>query len=100
MRRMWVPMRWRMLEELQARYDVIADVRGSGLFFGVELWRDGKPATEVCTAMIDEMRNRGVLLHSEGRYDNTLKIRPPCAFDRGNADLLVETMNAAFEAVL
>ncbi|MCH2067115.1 aminotransferase class III-fold pyridoxal phosphate-dependent enzyme [Shimia sp.] len=88
------------LKELQARYDVIADVRGSGLFFGVELWRDGKPATEVCTAMIDEMRDRGVLLHSEGRYDNTLKIRPPCAFDRGNADLLVETMNAAFEAVL
>lgn len=88
------------LKELQTRYDVIADVRGSGLFLGVELWRDGKPATEICTAMIDEMRDRGVLLHSEGRYDNTLKIRPPCAFDRGNADLLVETMNAAFEAVL
>jgi len=65
------------LNELQARYDVIADVRGSGLFFGVELWRDGKPATEICSAMIDEMRNRGVLLHSEGRYDNTLKIRRP-----------------------
>jgi 4-aminobutyrate aminotransferase-like enzyme len=88
------------LKELQAQYDVIADVRGSGLFFGVELWRDGKPATEVCTAMIDEMRDRGVLLHSEGRHDNTLKIRPPCAFDRNNADLLVETMTVAFEAVL
>lgn len=88
------------LKELQAHYDVIADVRGSGLFFGVELWRDGTPATEICTAMIDEMRGRGVLLHSEGRYGNTLKLRPPCAFDRGNADLLVETMNAAFEAVL
>ncbi|WP_294224100.1 aminotransferase class III-fold pyridoxal phosphate-dependent enzyme [uncultured Shimia sp.] len=88
------------LKELQTRYDVIADVRGSGLFLGVELWRDGKPATEICTAMIDEMRDRGVLLHSEGRYDNTLKIRPPCAFDRSNADLLVETLNSAFEAVL
>ena len=88
------------LKELQTRYEVIADVRGSGLFLGVELWRDGKPAAEICTAMIDEMRNRGVLLHSEGRYDNTLKIRPPCTFDRGNADLLVETLDAAFEAVL
>jgi 4-aminobutyrate aminotransferase-like enzyme len=87
------------LKELQTRYEVIADVRGSGLFLGVELWRDGKPATEICTVMIDEMRNRGVLLHSEGRFDNTLKIRPPCVFDRGNADFLVETLNAAFEAV-
>ncbi|MCP4818891.1 MAG: aminotransferase class III-fold pyridoxal phosphate-dependent enzyme [Shimia sp.] len=87
------------LKELQTRYDVIADVRGSGLFFGVELWRDGKPATEICSAMIDEMRNRGVLLHSEGRHDNTLKIRPPCVFSRANADRLAETLDAALEAL-
>ncbi len=88
-----------MLRELAVKYDAIADVRGSGLFFGVELWREGKPATDLCTAMIDEMRNRGVLLHSEGRFDNTLKIRPPCVFNRENADLLIETMDAAFGAV-
>ncbi|MBO9475979.1 aminotransferase class III-fold pyridoxal phosphate-dependent enzyme [Shimia sp. R11_0] len=88
-----------LLKELQTRYDVIADVRGSGLFFGAELWRDGKPATALCDAMVEEMRNRGVLLHTEGRFDNTLKIRPPCAFGRADADLLAETLDAAFGAV-
>lgn len=88
-----------LLRDVATRHDVIADVRGSGLFFGAELWRDGKPATELCDLMVDEMRNRGVLLHSEGRHDNTLKIRPPCVFSRANADQLAETLEAALRAV-
>ena len=88
-----------MLRDLSGRHDVMADVRGSGLFFGVELWRDGAPATELCEAMVDEMRNRGVLLHSVGRHDNTLKVRPPCVFNRANADQLVQVMDEALEAV-
>ncbi|MBO9473114.1 aminotransferase class III-fold pyridoxal phosphate-dependent enzyme [Shimia sp. R10_1] len=89
-----------LLGALQARYDVIADVRGSGLFLGVELWRDGKPATELCDAVVEAMRHRGVLLHTEGRFDNTLKIRPPCVFDKANADQLVDVMDAALNAAL
>ncbi|MBU2942415.1 aminotransferase class III-fold pyridoxal phosphate-dependent enzyme [Shimia thalassica] len=88
-----------LLEELAKRHDVIADVRGSGLFFGAELWRDGKPATDVCSAMVDEMRDRGVLLHSVGRYSNTLKVRPPCVFNRENADQLAQVMDEALGAV-
>ncbi|SFL73590.1 aspartate aminotransferase family protein [Shimia aestuarii] len=88
-----------LLQELQARHDVIADVRGAGLFFGAELWRDGTPATGLCAAMVDEMRDRGVLLHSVGRHSNTLKVRPPCVFSRENADQLVDVMDAALGAV-
>jgi len=88
-----------LLRDLAGRHDVMADVRGSGLFFGVELWRDGTPATELCGAMVDEMRDRGVLLHSVGRHDNTLKVRPPCVFNRANADQLVQVMDEALEAV-
>lgn len=88
-----------LLRELQARHDVIADVRGAGLFFGAELWRDGAPATGLCAAMVDEMRDRGVLLHSVGRHSNTLKVRPPCVFSRENADQLVDVMDAALGAV-
>jgi len=88
-----------LLHDVASRHEVIADVRGSGLFFGAELWRDGKPATKLCSLMVDEMRERGVLLHSEGRHDNTLKIRPPCVFDHANADQLAETLDAALEAV-
>ncbi len=89
-----------LLQELATRHDVIADVRGAGLFLGAELWRDGEPATELCAAMVDEMRDRGVLLHSVGRFSNTLKLRPPCVFSRENADMLAEVMDDALRAVV
>ncbi|MCF6316031.1 MAG: aminotransferase class III-fold pyridoxal phosphate-dependent enzyme [Marinosulfonomonas sp.] len=88
------------LNTLAQQYDVIADVRGSGLFFGVELMRDGEPATDICLRMVNEMRNNGVLLSTVGRFDNALKIRPPCVFSRDNVDLLVDVMDRAFKAVL
>ncbi len=88
-----------LLRQVQVQHDVIADVRGSGLFFGAELWQDGAPATELCAEMVDAMRERGVLLHSVGRHENTLKVRPPCVFSRANADQLAETLDAAMRAV-
>lgn len=88
-----------LLQDLAKRHDVIADVRGSGLFFGAELWRDGMPATDLCATIVDEMRDRGVLLHSVGRHSNTLKVRPPCVFSRGDADRLAQVMDDAIEAV-
>ncbi|SLN29016.1 5-aminovalerate aminotransferase DavT [Pseudoruegeria aquimaris] len=88
-----------LLCDLASRHDCIADVRGSGLFFGAELVEEGAPATALCDAVINEMRRRGVLLHSEGRHDNILKVRPPCVFSRENADLLVDTLDAALTAV-
>ncbi len=91
------------LEQLQAlagKYDIIADVRGAGLFFGVELMQDDKPASDLALRMVNEMRQRGVLLSTVGRFDNALKIRPPCVFSRENVDLLVSVMDDAFAAVL
>ncbi|GHF05141.1 aspartate aminotransferase family protein [Aliiroseovarius zhejiangensis] len=85
----------------QLDHPMIADVRGAGLFLGVEFARDGdtKRAAPFCAQLVDEMRNRGVLLHSVGRYYHGIKIRPPMCFDRAQADLLVETMDAALKAL-
>jgi len=88
------------LNGLAARYDVIADVRGSGLFFGVELMRGGEPATDICLRIVNEMRHNGVLLSTVGRFDNALKIRPPCVFSQQNVDLLLTVMDSAFRKVL
>lgn len=88
------------LQSMAKQYDIIADVRGSGLFFGVELMRDGNPATAVSLKVVNEMRNNGVLLSTVGRFDNTLKLRPPCVFSRDNVDLLVDVMDRAFKTVL
>lgn len=88
------------LSGLAKQYDIIADVRGSGLFLGLELMRDNTPASDICLRMVNEMRNNGVLLSTVGRFDNTLKMRPPCVFSRENVDLLVTVMDRAFKVVL
>jgi 4-aminobutyrate aminotransferase-like enzyme len=77
-------------------YPLVGDVRGSGLFLGVELVRDRdslEPATEEATYVMDRMREHGILLGTDGPHHNVVKIRPPMPFDRENADFLVATMD-------
>jgi len=88
----------RMLQqlcELESRFDIIGDVRGSGLFLGVELVRDRntlEPATDAARSVINEMRERGILLGTDGPFHNVLKIRPPMPFTESDGDRLVETL--------
>lgn len=84
------------LAELAQRHPIIGDVRGSGLFFAVDLVRDRDskaPATAETKRVVNAMRDRGVLLSRIGLHDNILKIRPPMPFSIENADLLVETLD-------
>ena len=77
------------------RHPIVGDVRGSGLFLGVELVRDREtlePATEEAAYVMNHMREHGILLGTDGPYHNVLKIRPPMPFDEENADFLVEVM--------
>ncbi len=84
---------------LMERYPIIGDVRGSGLFLGVELVRDREtlePATEEASFVANRVRERGILLGTDGPYHNVIKIRPPMPFDSENADLLVGELERAF----
>ncbi|MCK8463983.1 aminotransferase class III-fold pyridoxal phosphate-dependent enzyme [Aliiroseovarius sp. S1339] len=85
----------------QLDHPMIADVRGAGLFLGVEFAKDGDTAAaaDFCAALVDDMRHRAVLLHSVGRHYHGIKIRPPMCFDRAQADLLVETLDTALKAL-
>jgi 4-aminobutyrate aminotransferase-like enzyme len=83
---------------LADRHSIIGDVRGSGLFLGVELVRDRQtlePAGAEASFVANRMRERGVLLGTDGPYHNVVKIRPPMPFDRTDADLLVEAFEWA-----
>ena len=88
----------RMLEGLRPfveRYPIVGDVRGSGLFLGVELVRNREtlePAAEEAGYVMNRMREDGILLGTDGPYHNVIKIRPPMPFDEGNAELLVDVM--------
>jgi len=90
------------LETLMGRYSIIGDVRGSGLFFGVELVRDRgtlEPAGAEASFVANRMREMGVLLGTDGPHHNVVKIRPPMPFDESNVDLLVDVLERALNAL-
>jgi 4-aminobutyrate aminotransferase-like enzyme len=77
----------RALERLRAvaaRRPLIGDVRGRGLFLGVELVRDPEtrsPARAEAAWVVERLRERGILLSTDGPDDNVLKIKPPMVVD-------------------
>ena len=84
------------LDALMAKYEVIGNVRGSGLIFGAEMVLDRatkEPASAFTDRVINAMRHRGVIHSKLGRHKNTLKIRPPMPFSIENADLLFDTLD-------
>ncbi|HSL23457.1 MAG TPA: aminotransferase class III-fold pyridoxal phosphate-dependent enzyme [Vicinamibacterales bacterium] len=84
------------LGPLARRHELIGDVRGSGLFIGVELVRDRQtlaPAHEEAAFVVNRMREEGILIGTDGPFQNVLKIRPPMPFTTTDADLLVETLD-------
>lgn len=90
------------LQGLAERYPLIGDVRGAGLFVGVELVTDRAskaPATEATARVVNGMRERGVLISSAGPAANILKIRPQLIFQREHADLFVQTLEAVLKSL-
>lgn len=85
------------LQDLAAKYDVIGDVRQSGMVFGAEFVTDRAskaPASDYADRVVNEMRRRGVILSKLGRHKNTLKIRPPMPFGEEHLDILIDTLDA------
>lgn len=85
------------LRELQHRHRLIGDVRGMGLFLGVELVRDvhtREPATAEATHVVNRLRERGILAGTDGPHHNVIKIRPPLCIDRADADLFLNGLDA------
>ncbi len=88
------------LHKLMEKQPLIGDVRGMGLFVGVELVRDLEslePAAEEAAYIANRMKDCGVLIGTEGPLHNVLKIRPPMVFNEANADFLMETLEKVFE---
>ena len=89
------------LRRLAAEHAAIGDVRGAGLFMGVDLVTDRQsraPDRDLATRVVNGLRERRVLISASGPGGNVLKIRPPLAFTKDNADLflarLAETLTA------
>ncbi len=86
------------LESLATVSPLVSDVRGRGLFLGVDLAVDGHPAPKVARQVIEEMHHRGVLIGITGAGRNLLKVRPPMCVSKTNADQIVETLGAVLQS--
>ena len=90
------------LRFLAERHLLIGDVRGRGLFLGVDLVldRDSKePATAYAAGVVEAMKHRGILVSSDGPHDNVLKIKPPMVLCTGEVDRVLVAFDEAFSEV-
>ncbi|MBX0329221.1 aminotransferase class III-fold pyridoxal phosphate-dependent enzyme, partial [Oscillochloris sp. ZM17-4] len=81
------------LTALMERHPAIGDVRGVGLFLGLELVRDREsrePAPEIASYLVNRLRERGILAGTDGPYHNVIKLRPSMIFSPEDADLFLE----------
>jgi 4-aminobutyrate aminotransferase-like enzyme len=88
------------LRELQEGHALIGDIRGSGLFLGVDFVRDPttrEPAPDEASYIVNRLRDSGVLAGTDGPHHNVIKLRPPLVFSQADADLLVSTLHSILE---
>ena len=80
------------LWKLAEKHECIGDVRGTGLFLGLELVSDRErrtPAIELTSMVVNDLRNRGVLTGTTGTHDNLVKLRSPMVLSRDDADYML-----------
>lgn len=88
------------LRELKQRHGCVGDVRGMGLFLGLELIHpDGSEATEICAYIKNRMRDHRILIGSEGPKDNILKVRPPLTIEADDIDMILTVLGAILNEV-
>uniref|UniRef100_T1J015 Uncharacterized protein n=1 Tax=Strigamia maritima TaxID=126957 RepID=T1J015_STRMM len=91
-----------LLQNLKQNHCLIGDIRGEGLFIGVELVLDQKtklPAIAEAQHIVTRMREEHILLSTDGPDRNVLKIKPPLVFSRENAQHLVDVLDKLLKEV-
>ncbi|MCB8944108.1 MAG: aminotransferase class III-fold pyridoxal phosphate-dependent enzyme [Ardenticatenaceae bacterium] len=86
------------LRQLQSHHPLIGDVRGLGLFIGIELVRDPdtlEPAAAEASHIVNQMKERGILLSTDGPLHNVIKIKPPITLTTTHADFVLAELGAA-----
>lgn len=83
----------KQLKNLQQSYPIIADVRGEGLFLGIELVDENKtPLPDETNYLANRMKDFKILMSVDGPQHNVLKIKPPMCFSKANADYMLEVL--------
>ncbi|HEX9902895.1 MAG TPA: aminotransferase class III-fold pyridoxal phosphate-dependent enzyme, partial [Acidobacteriota bacterium] len=88
------------LEKLKDRHPLLGDVRGLGLFLGLELVRDSRtlePADAEASYIVERMRDKRVLASTDGIFRNVIKIKPPLVYAKDNADTFLEKLEEVLQ---
>ena len=88
------------LKSLQTRHTLIGDVRGSGLFLGIDFVLDcetREPAPSQASYVVNRLRDCGILAGTDGPHHNVIKLRPPLVFSEVDADLFLRTLDAVLQ---
>lgn len=88
------------LNGFRDKYEIVGDVRGYGLFIGLDLVTDKetrKPGTDLADYVKNRMREHRILMGSEGPCDNILKIRPPMTVESSDVDYILEVMDKVLD---
>ena len=85
----------KLLQELQHKHASIGDVRGSGLFLGIDMVHPGGTTADTVLAqeLKNKLREQHILVSTDGPYDNVIKSKPPLCFNKQNALRVVETID-------
>jgi 4-aminobutyrate aminotransferase-like enzyme len=81
------------LKILQKEFPLIGDVRGSGLFIGIEFIKDTETKehnTELAQFLKNILRENFILVSTDGPFDNVIKMKPPLCFNKLNVDQVVQ----------
>ncbi len=86
------------LQDLKGKHDIIGDVRGVGLFIGIELVMDREtmePAHRQAYELVDRLKARGILLGTDGPFNNVIKIKPPMVIAEEDSDMFIRILDDA-----
>lgn len=88
------------LEKLKQKHSLIGDVRGKGLLLGIELVKDRatkEPARAECAQVLENARQKGLLLGKGGLWGQTIRFAPPTCITQADADFLLDVLDQALE---
>ena len=90
------------LTKLKERYKIIGDVRGKGLFLGIELVKDRsslEPATKEAELLVKGMLSKNILLSIDGPRKNVIKIKPPMVISREDVERTILSLDEIFSKI-
>ena len=88
------------LIKLQSEFDFLADIRGEGLFIGIEIIQDGKPGTKLAHLIKNKMKEKFVLCSTDGKYNNVIKVKPPLCFNKENVDHFCKMLQESCKEIM